>query len=315
MLAGDVRSAVARELGTGIERVSSVGGGCISPAYRLECTDGTRIFLKTAPGDVSGPMLEQEALSLDRIADTGTVCVPRVVAVTARWLALEWLEPARGDDDAWRELGSALARLHRHPTSTIAAPDGASAVDAAHAKVPPVSEPSRGYGWDTSNFIGSLPQANDYMSEWPAFWRQRRLVPQLRRARALLGVETMLRFERLLDQLDDRLAQAAEDGPSLLHGDLWSGNVHFTADEAAVIDPSSYSGHREVDLAMAALFGGFPPSFYDAYSAEWPLCAGAGSRRAVYQLYYLLVHVNLFGGGYIAQTRRVLDAVLESGVS
>jgi fructosamine-3-kinase len=292
-LSADTLAAVTRDLGIDIDSVDSVGGGCISPAYRVECRDAGRIFLKTVPPVGPPEMLEQEAVSLERISDTRTVRVPRVLAVTAKWLALEWLEPARADDRGWRELGTALARLHR---------------DAA-ANPESSQRPDR-YGWDAGNFIGSLPQANDYMDEWPAFWRERRLVPQLRLARTQLGAGMMTRFERLLDELGDRLASAAEDGPSLLHGDLWGGNVHFTTGGGVVIDPSSYYGHREVDLAMAALFGGFPPSFFTAYSAEWPLQPGVESRRAIYQLYYLLVHVNLFGESYVAQTRRVLDAAL-----
>ena len=285
-IAAAVRTAVARELGIGIENARSVAGGCISPAYQLECTDGTRLFLKTNADGPAG-MLEQEALSLARIGATATVRVPRVIATTPEWLALEWLEPARGDDHGWRELGGELAHLHR------CTPERAAC-----------------YGWEAPNFIGSLPQANDCMHEWPAFWRERRLLPQLQRARTQLGGTTMTKFERLLDGLGERLAAAADDGPSLLHGDLWAGNVHFTTEGAAVIDPSSYYGHREVDLAMAALFGGFPQSFFDAYLAEWPLADGDALRRPIYQLYYLLVHVNLFGGGYVAQTRRTLDEAL-----
>jgi fructosamine-3-kinase len=165
------------------------------------------------------------------------------------------------------------------------------------------------YGWSRANFIGPLPQSNDAADDWPSFWRTQRLEPQVRLARDQLGSATVARFARLLGELEPRLGPAAEDGPSLLHGDLWNGNVHFTAEGGALIDPSSYYGHREVDLAMAALFGGFPASFLAAYSTEWPLSAGAESRRPVYQLYYLLVHVNLFGSGYVRQTRDVLESV------
>jgi fructosamine-3-kinase len=283
-LAAGVRDEVARELGVAIASVGGVGGGCISPAYRLTCVDGRSLFLKTAPDGAPADMLVQEAVSLKRIAATGTVRAPGVRAVTTAWLALEWLEPGRASRTAWAELGRALARMHR-----------------IHA---------RQYGWESANFIGPLPQTNDRISDWPSFWRRQRLEPQLRRARTQLGETTRPGFERLLDELDDRLAAAAADGPSLLHGDLWSGNVHFTGEIGAVIDPSSYYGHREVDLAMAALFGGFPAAFFDAYSAEWPLAAGADTRRPIYQLYYLLVHVNLFGGGYVTQTRRVLESLL-----
>ena len=283
-LASVIREDVSSELGIDIGHVAGVGGGCISPAYRVSCADGTRLFLKTAPAGAAAAMLPQEAFSLERIADTNTVRVPRVLAVRESWLALEWLEPGRSTDGMWASLGTSLARLHRSSASY--------------------------YGWPSANFIGSLPQANERTPEWPAFWREQRLGPQLRLAGAQLGHSSVQRFERLLAELDERLAGAAPDGPSLLHGDLWSGNVHFTGEGGALIDPSCCYGHREVDLAMAALFGGFPPAFFDAYSAEWPLTVEAEARRPIYQLYYLLVHVNLFGGGYVAQTGRVLESVL-----
>ena len=273
----------ASALGVRVTGADPVGGGCISPAYRLACADDTLIFLKTAPAEAPAGLLEQEASSLRQIAQTGTVRVPAVLGVTPAWLALEWLEPARGSTAGWADLGRSLARLHRSQAAQ--------------------------FGRDGANCIGALRQSNEWMSDWPSFWRTQRLQPQVRLAASALGPAAVTRFERLCDGLDERLAAAAEDGPSLLHGDLWSGNVHFTDEGGALIDPSSYYGHREVDLAMAALFGGFPASFFDAYSAEWPLQPGAESRRPIYQLYYLLVHVNLFGSGYIAQTLRLLDAV------
>ena len=280
-----IRREAASALGVRVIEAEGIGGGCISAAYRLACADDTIVFLKTAPAEAPSGMLEQEAASLRQIAQTETVRVPGVLGVTHEWLALEWLEPARGSHAGWADLGRCLARLHRSRAAQ--------------------------FGREEANCIGALRQSNDWMSDWPTFWRTQRLQPQVRLAAAALGPAAVMRFERLCDGLDERLAAAAEDGPSLLHGDLWSGNVHFTAEGGAVIDPSSYYGHREVDLAMAALFGGFPASFFDAYSAEWPLRAGAESRRPIYQLYYLLVHVNLFGSDYVAQTLRLLTAVAD----
>ena len=285
-LSAAVRAEVGRDLGVRITDVHGVGGGCISPAYRLMCSDGGSLFLKTAPAGAPEAMLICEAESLERIAATGTVRVPHVRAVTPSWLALEWLEPAAADDAAWERLGRAVARMHRATSGR--------------------------YGWSRANFIGPLPQSNDAADDWPAFWRTQRLEPQMRMALDQLGSATAARLEGLLDELEIRLRPAAEDGPSLLHGDLWNGNVHFTAEGGALIDPSSYYGHREVDLAMAALFGGFPAAFFDAYTVEWPLSDGAAARRPVYQLYYLLVHVNLFGAGYIGRTRAALESALSA---
>ncbi|HEX6307361.1 MAG TPA: fructosamine kinase family protein [Longimicrobiales bacterium] len=279
-----MRGSVERQVGAAVVHAAPVGGGCISPAWRVQLEDNSRLFVKAAPAGAPADMVVQEALSLRRLAATATVRVPSVRALGSDWLALEWLEPAGASAEAWPALGRSLARLHRHGAEQ--------------------------YGWDSSNCIGPLLQTNEWQDEWPSFWREHRLRPQLRLATARLRGALVPQPERLLEQLDARLAGAAEDGPSLLHGDLWSGNVHFTMGGAALIDPSSYYGHREVDLAMAALFGGFPAAFFAAYAAEWPLQPGADSRRAIYQLYYLLVHVNLFGGGYIAQTEALLEAVL-----
>ena len=281
-----IRAEAGRDLGVRIADVRGVGGGCISPAYRLMCSDGGSLFLKTAPAGAPEAMLICEAEALERIAATGAVRVPHVRAVTPSWLALEWLEPAAADDAAWGRLGRGLARMHRAT--------------------------SERYGWSKANFIGPLPQSNVAADDWPGFWRTQRLEPQMRLAQDQLGSATVARIERLLDELEPRLGPAVVDGPSLLHGDLWYGNVHFTAEGGALIDPSSYYGHREVDLAMAALFGGFPTAFFDAYTAEWPLSRGVAERRPVYQLYYLLVHVNLFGAGYIGRTRAALETALSA---
>jgi fructosamine-3-kinase len=161
------------------------------------------------------------------------------------------------------------------------------------------------------NFIGALPQRNEASGSWAEFWRARRLQPQLAMARdagRLPGRE--VDWERLWDRLPEVLAPAEQDGPSLLHGDLWGGNVLAAAAGPALIDPAVYRGHREADLAMTELFGGFGDGFYAAYREAWPLLPGYATRRAVYQLWYLLVHVNLFGGDYVRQTSGVLQEAL-----
>lgn len=229
----------------------------------------------------------EEARSLHALRDRGAVRVPAVRGVAAGWLLLEWLEPGSPGRTGWADLGRGLARVH--------APSGET------------------FGWPASNYIGSLPQDNGGASSWGAFWRERRLAPQLERAFAggFFAPAERRRFERLLVRLDGLLAAGDDEGASLLHGDLWSGNIHFTKDgAAALIDPSSYYGHREVDLAMAELFGGFEAAFFDAYAEAFPLQPGyVELRRPIYQLYYQLVHVNLFGRGYVAGTLASLDAV------
>jgi fructosamine-3-kinase len=280
---GALRAELEATFGS-VRTAESVGGGCISPSYRIRLVDGGQLFVKTAANGWHADAFAEEARSLEALGATGTLIVPRVCGVSESWLALEWLEPARATESDWRALGSGLARLHRTTAES--------------------------YGWDTANYIGPLPQRNERAADWPAFWREQRLLPQLQRAEQQLERSTLRDIERLLEELDVRLGAAAEDGPSLLHGDLWSGNVHISATGPGVIDPASYYGHREVDLAMATLFGGFPHAFFDAYETEWPLRPGAPVRRPIYQLYYLLVHVVLFGGGYATHTSAAVRAAL-----
>jgi fructosamine-3-kinase len=280
----DDQAAVEAALGSAIADMKPVSGGCISPAWQVILRDGRRCFLKAAPDGAAADLFRHEASALERIAATRSVRVPAVLAREPAWLALEWLEPGAAPAGAWRALGRALAGMHGNTADR--------------------------FGLDHDNYIGSLPQDNTPASAWAVFWGERRLRPQLERAAHRLGSGTVRRFEELLDGLDERLAVAEDDGASLLHGDLWGGNVHMTRAGPALIDPSCYYGHREVDLAMAALFGGFPPEFHEAYAAEWPLAQDAEARRAIYQLYYLLVHVNLFGGSYVQSTERTLRKAL-----
>ncbi len=290
---GPVRASVEAALRalhgetTALTGSAAVGGGCISPTARVE-TDAGPFFLKWGGSDLPAGLLAAEARGLRQLADAGEVRVPDVVAESAKpgWLLLEWLEPGRQTPDTWARLGVELAALHHHQDAR--------------------------FGADADNFIGSLPQANVRTDDWPVFWRDQRLAPQLHQAldRGLLDDSDRRRFDRLFHRLPELLAVGNDEGPSLLHGDLWSGNVHVTANRAAIIDPSVYYGHREVDLAMAELFGGFGPGFRASYDDAWPLAPGyAPTRRAIYQLYYLLVHVNLFGSGYVSRTRSALARV------
>lgn len=290
MIPGAILAAVERALtersGTDIHvsKAAGVGGGCISPAARLELDNGRVLFLKWRRGDEPAGFFAAEAHSLAALARAGAVRVPRVEAAEQAWLLIEWLEPGAANASTWPDFGRRLAALHRTRGSR--------------------------FGWDHDNWIGTLPQANTPMDAWPAFWAERRLAPQWERARRAGFFDTSddRAFDRLLAKLDALLAPGNADGPSLLHGDLWGGNVHVTADHvAAVIDPSCYHGHREVDLAMTALFGGFGPGFMEAYKEAWPLEPGyEQERRELYQLYYILVHVNLFGTTYVSGARAIV---------
>ncbi len=286
MLPSVIGAEIEAQTGERIGQTSRVSGGCIHTAVRIE-TERSTYFVKY--GDpASGAMFETEAAALAEIERTRTVRVPTVIARGNCWLMLEWLEPGNPGRKEWLGFGSALARLHQVKNQR--------------------------FGWSRPNFIGSLPQQNEWSDAWPLFWQTRRLGPQLERAleRGYLGRDDARQFQQLYDELDDRLSIVSHEGASFLHGDLWSGNAYAGTEVIAAVDPATYYGHREVDLAMADLFGGFPRSFWEGYAAEWPLhAAELGQRRAIYQLYYLLVHVNLFGAGYTAVTRSALQTALK----
>jgi fructosamine-3-kinase len=284
----DVRTALAARLGP-IRDVAAVSGGCISPAFRVQLSDGSRAFVKTARPGWPPDAFAEEARSLHALRATGSLPVPDVLGTAPDWLALQWLEPRAPATTDWTRLGAGLAHLHRTRSPRP--------------------------GWPADNYIGPLPQANGptaHGNGWAAFWEQRRLRPQLQAAAPRLDTATLLDFDSLFRRLPDLLDPADQDGASLLHGDLWSGNVHMSVAGPALVDPAACYGHREVDLAMAALFGGFPAAFAEAYAGEWPLLPGWQRRRSVYQLYFLLVHVVLFGGAYAASTAATLRAALRA---
>ncbi|UXY15904.1 fructosamine kinase family protein [Chitiniphilus purpureus] len=280
----EIAAAVSAALGQSLMLAAprAVGGGSINRACRVDSAAGP-FFVKLNSADRTA-MFEAEAAGLATLAPY--LRVPRPIAQGVAggqaFLVLEWLPLVPGGDEA--ALGEALARLHR----------------AAHAQ----------FGWLRDNTIGSTPQHNDWSSDWVAFWRERRLGVQLQ-----LAARRGRRFreaEALLAALP-AFFTSHQPVPSLLHGDLWSGNVGFLAADAPVLfDPACYYGDREVDLAMTELFGGFGHRFYDAYRAAWPLDAGYPVRRDLYNLYHVLNHFNLFGGGYADEAGRLMRRLLSA---
>ncbi len=265
----------------------AVGGGCINRAYRLE-GDGQRYFVKLNNVDAV-EMFSAEAEALLALQATATVRVPAPLCWGATthtaYLVQEYLEFASSNGASAALLGAQLAQLHRHS--------------------------GKRYGWHRDNTIGSTPQVNDERDDWLRFWSEQRLDFQLRLA-AQHGFGTTLqrKGERLLSTLD-RVLDGHNPPPSLLHGDLWSGNHATLRDGQPVIfDPASYYGDRETDIAMTELFGGYPPPFYAAYNEHYPLDSGYRLRKTLYNLYHILNHANLFGGGYASQAEQMMSALL-----
>lgn len=271
--------------------LTRLGGGCIADAAVAVFADGSKVFVKRSaalPG-----MFEAEAEGLRTLAAARVIRVPRVLALAADALVLELIEPAPRGRTFFDDFGRRFAALHR--------------------------QRGKACGFPRDNFIGATPQPNqpldarwkdaapDDGSGWPEFFLEQRLHFQAR-----LAEQRGDRGEvaRLLDRAEARIREllaGAIEPPGLLHGDLWSGN--FIVDErgeACLIDPAVYYGHREADLAMTRLFGGFDAAFYAAYEEAAPLAPGHEERLPIYQLYHVLNHFNLFGGGYLEQALRIL---------
>ncbi|QCX01904.1 fructosamine kinase family protein [Aggregatimonas sangjinii] len=267
-----------------ISNIQSISGGDISEAFLLE-TDTERFFCKVNHQNDAYTMFVAEKLGLDAISQTKTIAVPKILLCEALekggFLVMEYIEPKQTSSIDMERLGHHLAALHRHSKTNM-------------------------FGWNKANFIGSLPQSNNTDSDWARFYVQERLVPQLKRAKdsKLLSAEEIPIPKTLLQACQGLFPEVV---PSLLHGDLWSGNYLISADGTPyLIDPAVYWGHHEVDIAMTRLFGGFGTSFYDAYSESFPKIGGEIARTEIYQLYYLLVHLNLFGSSYQAAVRAIL---------
>ncbi|MCG8420279.1 MAG: fructosamine kinase family protein [Proteobacteria bacterium] len=280
-----LKDALARALGTAIARARPLSGGDINDAYDLALEDGRRVFVK-AHSAAPAEMFAREADGLRWLAEARGLRVPDVLAVgssgEAPFLALEFIAPGRPRADHDEVLGRGLAALHH---------TGAGE-----------------FGWRSDNFIGTLEQPNRPTETWTEFYAERRLRPMVERAvrQGAAPSSWIAAFERLFDKLGDLVGPA--ETPSRLHGDLWSGNLHVDSQgNPCLIDPAVYGGHREIDLAMLELFGTVSRRVLAAYSEIYPLAPGRDERVALYQLYPLLVHVNLFGGSYVAAVEAALN--------
>lgn len=263
----------------------SISGGCINQGYRV--SDGIQtVFVKLNRADQLD-MFEAEAIGLQQMREAEAIRIPKPICTgiseSSAYIVLEWLELGGGNSRSWSEMGRNLARMHQYQKSTA-------------------------FGWERNNTIGSTPQINSWTSNWTEFFTQHRIGYQLE-----LGARNGGRFRNgatLLEQIPELLA-GHEPKPSIVHGDLWSGNAAvMQSGEPVIFDPATYWGDREVDLAMTELFGGFPAEFYRGYEEIYPTDSGYKQRKTLYNLYHILNHFNLFGGGYESQANRMIDRLI-----
>lgn len=273
-----------------IDSQRSVAGGCINQGYRV--TGGDRAYFIKLNSASEIAMFAAEAEGLKQMHQTKTIRVPQPLCLGTEgnyaYIVMEWLELGSGNSQAWEEMGRQLAAMHRC--------------------TPPTETENGGFGWDQNNTLGSTPQINTWTTDWAEFFAKHRLCYQFKLARSRGG--NFPQQDKLLTAIPELLA-SHQPQPSLVHGDLWGGNAACTvAGEPVIIDPATYVGDREVDIAMTELFGGFPAAFYRGYKEAFPLDAGYKQRKTLYNLYHILNHFNLFGGGYGSQANRMISEIL-----
>jgi fructosamine-3-kinase len=269
-----------------MENRRSVGGGCINQGYAVS-GEGQTYFVKLNQA-TQVEMFAAEALGLQQMLATNSIRVPKPIcwgiADNSSYIAMEWLEFGSTSSQASEAMGRQLAAMHKF--------GGASQ-----------------FGWERNNTIGSTPQINDWTSNWADFFAEYRIGYQLKLAKRRGG--SFPDYRQVVEAVRQKLA-ARQPQPALVHGDLWSGNAACTVDgEPVILDPATYYGDREVDLAMTELFGGFPAAFYRGYNQVWELDRGYQQRKAIYNLYHVLNHFNLFGGGYGSQANRTIQQLMD----
>ena len=266
-----ISAFIERTLGP-LSHLRSVGGGDTHASFQAHLLDGRTVFLKHSP--IAHPF-EAEALGLQAMRASGTsLWVPEPLAWDAHHLVLPWLEPGPPAPD--HLLGEGLAQLH-HATAEA-------------------------FGFSVTGSCGATWQANPWTTDWPTFFLAHRMHPLVSAMQWDAAANDA--FDQLARQLPERLQ--TDEAPALVHGDLWSGNCLETTHGHTLIDPAAHYAHREFELGMMTLFGGFRPRVYEAYRASWPLPSGWHDRVAIYRLYHLMNHAALFGGAYRRQARTAL---------
>jgi len=282
LLPESLRRHLEALVNSAVRALATVPGGDINDAYRVQVADGRRLFVKTsrnAPPDLY--IREAEGLEYLEVGlDRSGLQVPGVVAVSDAMLVLDYLEVTPPTAAIEETLGRGLAQLHG-------------------------SSPGR-FGLERDNYIALLVQPGGQSGSWAEFYGEKRLLHQARLPQAdrLLDRNLRRRLDRLVQNLGELLGPP--EPPARLHGDLWGGNWLSTAEGPFLVDPAVYAGHREVDLAMMRLFGGFSERVFAAYQEAKPLAPGFEDRLPLHQLYPLFVHLNLFGAGYLGSVSRIL---------
>ncbi len=262
-----------------ISQRSSLAGGCISNVELITAGSDQFILKKYSRSGIT----HCEANGLYELKKSGTVTIPEVISVSDNELLLEYFRPGRKSSDFDEQLGRSLAAMHKCSDSS--------------------------YGFYENNWIGETVQINSSGDNWSDFYTNHRLVFQIKRAQKQgVASKKLLRQMDLLLPKVPQILSGSEEVPSLIHGDLWSGNVIADSrGEPVLIDPAVYYGHREAELAMTALFGGFSQKFYDAYNEYYPLCKNWRKRQALYKLYHILNHLNLFGKSYETEVLNLIN--------
>jgi len=281
-----IKARIEEKLGSKIKSFSSLSGGCISDAYKITMADGSNYFLKYNPS-TSNDMFSKEANGLKELSKANAIRIPDVLSFDEDYIQLEYIPTGNKKKNFFEEFGRNFAEMHKFTSNS--------------------------FGFYEDNYIGSNPQKNfseeKEKTSWVNFYFNKRILFQLQLAEQLGNSTEELRkgISKIENKIQEIIGDTQEK-PSLLHGDLWGGN--YMVDEngnAVLIDPAVYYGHREADLGMTKLFGGFSSEFYRAYNETLPLEDGYEYRENIYKLYHVLNHLNLFGGGYYSQALSLIN--------
>lgn len=283
----EIAREITKATGQQFEMTStrSVSGGCINQGYKIS-SDNLNYFVKLNEAS-QVEMFAAEALGLKQMYATQTITIPQPICYgtvgNSCYIVLEWLDLSGSGSQAWTEMGKQLAQMHQQGTKDK-------------------------FGWERNNTIGSTPQINTWMDNWADFFAEQRIGYQVKLAKHRGG--SFPNTNKVVEAVRVKLA-SRKPKVSIVHGDLWSGNAAVTkTGKPTIFDPATYYGDREVDIAMTELFGGFPAPFYQGYNQVWSLDQGYQKRKNIYNLYHILNHFNLFGGGYGSQAKRMIEQII-----